>query len=398
MGIQGSMRRVVSAALLGALFWPVMQVRVSVAASEDAPQRPLEKTRKRKTWPDAPLRGLQVYAFVPSQPPGFLGEEDFRKFDRWNVNVLRLWLDIDPDSPWAVKPGETPPPVPTDDPMAPYRKNLEGLRIALALAQKHHIYLVLVAGGVVGRGADALARETDAGGCYPSLAALWEHIARTFGGNPWLLAYDLMNEPNTRQEVDSWHARMLPQLVKRVRAIDANTYLVIETAPWALPDQAFPASLVPIEDPKAVYSFHFYYPHTYTHQGIGTYKGPEFEGKPYPGVLRLFPNSAPVFWDKAALEESMRGVIEFQKKHGVKVFVGEFSVIRRAPGAAQWLSDVLDLFEKYRFSWAYHCYGSWNGWNPTFAAEAPESSVADGGQETDRMKLLLKAWSRNERL
>ena len=93
----------------------------------------------------------------------------------------------------------------------------------------------------------------------------------------------------------------------------------------------------------------------------------------------------------------MKGAIEFQKKYGVKIFVGEFSVIRWAPGAAQWLSDVIEIFEKHHFSWTYHCYGYWNGWNPTFSADAPESAVADGGVATDRMKLLIKAWMKNKK-
>jgi len=394
MRIRDGVKRLLSYALFGAMLLSVVSADQATQEVNVLLSKPLAQSRKQKVWPDDPLRGFQVFAFNPSVSPGFLNEETFRKLKAWNINVLRLWLDVDPG---AVKPGETPPHAPTNDPIVSYKKNLQGLRIALALAEKYHIYIICVAGGVVGRGTDALSRETNQGGCYPGLVALWEYIARNFGTHPWLLGYDLLNEPNTKNETDSWHAKMLPQLIKRVRAIDRNTYVIVETAPWALPDQGFPASLTPVKDPKAIYSFHFYYPHSYTHQGLYTYKGSEFEGKPYPGMLRLFESSAPMFWDKAALEASMKGAIAFQKKYGVRILVGEFSVIRWAPGAARWLSDVIDIFEKHHFSWTYHCYGTWNGWNPTFSADAPQSAITDGGVETDRMKLLIKAWAKNKK-
>ena len=416
MGIRNGVKGLLSCTLFGAMVLSVMQtgcqsrelevaeLRGGTGSADQAATetnalllKPLEQSHKDKVWPDQPLRGLQTYSFTPSGNPVFLNEETFKKFKKWNINALRLWIEVDPGSPSAVQPGETPPPAPADDPVAPYKTNLEGLRIALALAEKYHIYIIPVAGGVVGRETDALSRETSQGGCYPGLVALWEYIARNFGNHPWLLGYDLLNEPNTKNEIDIWYTTALPQLIKRVRAIDRNTYVIIETAPWSLPDQAFPPSLTPLKDPKAIYSFHFYYPHSYTHQGLSTYKGSEFEGKPYPGMLRLFESSAPTYWNKAALEDSMKGAIEFQKKYGVKIFVGEFSVIRWAPGAGRWLSDVIDIFEKHHFSWTYHCYGYWNGWNPTFSADAPESAVADGGVETDRMRVLIKAWVKNKK-
>ena len=416
MGIRNGVKRLLSYTLFGAMVLSAMQTgcqsrkleaaelrSVTVSADQAAKEmnallsKPLEESKKKKVWPDQPLRGLQTFSYTPSGYPVFLNEEIFKKFKTWNISVIRLWIEVDPGSSPAAKPGATPPPAPANDPIAPYKKNLEGLRIALALAEKYHIYVIPVAGGVVGRETDALSREKNQGNCYPGLIALWEYIARNFGNHPWLLGYDLLNEPNTKDDIDYWHTTALPQLIKRVRAIDRNTYVIVETAPWALPDQAFPPSLTPVKDPKAIYSFHFYYPHSYTHQGLYTYKGTEFEGKPYPGMLRLFESSAPMFWDKAALEDSMKGAIELQKKYGVKIFVGEFGVIRWAPGAAQWLSDVIEIFEKHHFSWTYHCYGYWNGWNPTFSADAPESAVADGGVETDRMKVLIKAWMKNKR-
>jgi hypothetical protein len=72
--------------------------------------------------------------------------------------------------------------------------------------------------------------------------------------------------------------------------------------------------------------------------------------------------------------------------------------MRWAPGGARWVSDVIDVFEKHHFSWTYHGYASWNGWNATYPADAPSANGnPDGGVLTDRMKVLIKAWARNEK-
>ncbi len=38
-----------------------------------------------------------------------------------------------------------------------------------------------------------------------------------------------------------------------------------------------------------------------------------------------------------------------------------------------------------------------NGWDPTYAADDPESNKVDGGKVTDRLNVLLDAWKNNER-
>lgn len=78
------------------------------------------------------------------------------------------------------------------------------------------------------------------------------------------------------------------------------------------------------------------------------------------------------------------------------MFVGEFSAVRWAPGAARWLQDSVDLFEEMGWDWAYHSTAGWNGWNPTFAANARPSHEKDGGIKTDRLEVLLNGWALND--
>ncbi len=85
--------------------------------------------------------------------------------------------------------------------------------------------------------------------------------------------------------------------------------------------------------------------------------------------------------NRGSVFESVR---EFQLAYNVHIYVGEFSAIRWAPGAAKYLSDCIDLFEEYNWDWTYHAFREWDGW-----------SIEHG--ELDRRELLLKWFANNER-
>ena len=360
--------------------------------------KPLTQSDKSKRWPDEPLRGLGVIALKPTagnmQDPGeFISEDTFKKFAAWHVNSLRVEVRCDEGGPWDVKAGEKLPAIPADDPMAPYRKRLDALRITLHLAEKYGMSVIIVC-EPVGRKTDAPVPAGDTPNWEKELAKMWGYVAKEVGKHPAVLGYDLLNEPTGKEEEARWRKNTLPELIKQIRAIDKNTYLVVEPAPWGLPWGL--DKFEPLDDTKVVYSFHHYMPHSYTHQGISNYKGAAFEGKAYPGLLSRFGDTPPIQWDKGELEKSMQAAIDFKNAHHAIIYVGEFSVVRWAPGSAQWLKDSIELFEKHGMSWSFHGYGSWNGWNPTFDAADPQSSDSDGGKMTDRLQSLLDGWKKNK--
>jgi hypothetical protein len=61
-------------------------------------------------------------------------------------------------------------------------------------------------------------------------------------------------------------------------------------------------------------------------------------------------------WDKPQLRKALQPVRDFQLAHHVGIYVGEFSALRWAPGACNWLRDCIDLFEEYGWDWTYHAY------------------------------------------
>ena len=86
-----------------------------------------------------------------------------------------------------------------------------------------------------------------------------------------------------------------------------------------------------------------YQPHSYTHQGVGASIRDIRAGKylRYPGKI------GSDFYDRAMLRKILLPVVRFQKQYGARIYCGEFSVIRWAPGGAQYLEDLCSLFEEF---------------------------------------------------
>lgn len=359
---------------------------VFAAPAVGEPSAPAEKQ-----WPEGNLRGLCV-----GKPRiAMTREATFQRMSDWDVNALTVNFAHDerlPDLP----PMDTLPEVPPH--MEPYRGGLHRLDRIVSLAKKYNMVIVLAGGAAVGvdkinvAKEEAVEKARDAEWAYlDNVMKLHRYLGRKYVNEPALLAYNFISEPHTPAIVENWQTRVVPEFIETVRSVDRNTYLIFSPGLWGFPD--FDRLDGPFEDPagKTLYGFHFYAPHNYTHQGIKGRPG----GLKYPGKLKMFNGSPLRTWDKHALYEYMKEACEFKERHNVRIFVGEFSVVRWAPGRAQWVEDVCSLFEQYDIDWTYHSYTGWNGWNPTFPAEAPGSNEPDGGVETERLEILKDYWARN---
>jgi len=140
----------------------------------------------------------------------------------------------------------------------------------------------------------------------------------------------------------------------------------------------------PIDDPRLVYAFHMYIPHRFTHQGLGARK----KGIVYPGKIDGEP------FDKKYLRDSMSDVVRFQATYDVPIWVGEFSAVRWAPGAEQYLTDLVTLFKGERWGWCYFNIGGMHAWNPDYGrdfAESPEDvRITYVGERSTRWETVRK--------
>ena len=157
--------------------------------------------------------------------------------------------------------------------------------------------------------------------------------------------------------------------MKVIREVDPDTPVIV----------AFEGSNSFIDNDKnIIYTPHFYSPHAYTHQGVlGKLKWS------YPGEIDG------IYWNKDQLRVAMKDIIEFQRKHNARIFIGEFSAVNTAKGAEQYLKDCIELFEEYGWDWAYHAFREWSPWS------IEHENWDKPSKDNPRKRVLLEALKKN---
>ncbi len=225
------------------------------------------------------------------------------------------------------------------------------------------------------------------------LADFCRHLARLCRGNRTVIGYDLLNEPHPPYSDEGYQAwnRVAEHVTRAIREVDQVRTVVIGCASYANPGGM--AKLEPVSDPNVVYSFHMYLPHEFTEQGTR----PQWPaGQVYPGTIGLgWDEKTPTQVEAAWLRESVKAVVEFQRRHAARIWVGEFSARRDAPqdSALRYLSDVLALFDEQGWDWAYHAFRESSTWDLELPAN-PEAKKRQGS--TPRLELLRSYWKRGE--
>ena len=198
-----------------------------------------------------------------------------------------------------------------------------------------------------------------------SLEDHWRRLAQQLVGRAEVAAFDLVNEahpPGLTFGIKQarWDALAL-RLIDTVRAVDPSRTLVLEPSPGARPMAFRTAIKLPCDN--VIYSVHMYEPFEFTHQRVGD---PRFTGVvDYPG-----PVPGQGVWNRERLLAELAPVQQFAQRHGVPIYVGEFGAPRWAPGAARerYLTDLLSIFNAWRWSWTYHAWREWHGWDAEMRA------------------------------
>lgn len=223
---------------------------------------------------------------------------------------------------------------------------------------------------------------------FDLLITTWQVLAaRLLDRGDVILGYDLLNEPGYGSTLE-W--QMLAQrIADAIREIDPNRTLIMECAIGANPIGF--KNLVPLNNDNVIYSVHMYLPHAFTHQNLheDSLKHPEYPGTIFTQSYEFTPNEQ-IFWDKNILKESLQPVLDFQNTYNVPILVGEFSAVRWAPGAYDYIRDAIEIFEEYGWDWIYHAYREWSGWS---VEHTPDRSYNQPAEPTYR-ELLLREWFR----
>jgi endoglucanase len=218
------------------------------------------------------------------------------------------------------------------------------------------------------------------------------------------VALELINEPRLKckgADQTLWQ-QMLKALIARARAGNVGITLIVTGACISTPDGLIALEPEALGDGNLIYTFHYYEPFTFTHQGAQFIPWPDkyLDGVPWPARARPIEeplallaqnvetmtnldeharltalsgarNNLEKFYASDAgpklIEKRFATVGAWAAQHKIptsRIFIGEFGVLRQqsnAPGArcadrAQWLADVRSTAERHGFGWSYFNY------------------------------------------
>ena len=219
---------------------------------------------------------------------------------------------------------------------------------------------------------------------------LWRMVARHYKDEPIVVGYDLYNEPVQTNQVKYDYLYCQYEAAKAIREIDSEKPIIIAANNWS--SAAAFNYLKPLPLKNLIYQGHMYEPGSFTHQGVGWENMKKIlDGKQklmgYPGWFDNF------YYDKKELRKILKPIRDFQLKYDARIYMGEFSAIRFAPGAAQYIQDLIEIFEEYGWDWSYHAFREWYNWSVEHDENPHNNEPAK--QDTERKKILLKYFSKN---
>ena len=207
-----------------------------------------------------------------------------------------------------------------------------------------------------------------------ALADFWRALARHLSArDPERLLLEVMNEPMV-EDPFRWMG-IQARLAAAIRE-GAPRHTIVATGPrWSSVDQLL--LIEPLADRNVVYTFHYYEPHNFTHQGAtwGADFWPYLKGVPYPGspeavapllagverdtaraVLKDYGEQR---WDAARVRAEIARAAGWARRRGVPLVCNEFGVYRAyAPPAdrLRWIADVRAALEGHGIGWAMWDY------------------------------------------
>ena len=224
----------------------------------------------------------------------------------------------------------------------------------------------------------------------------WRALAAHYASyDPERLFFEILNEPEFHDRY-RW-AGVQAKLAVAIREAAPRQTIIASGANWSDIDDLL--ALTPLPDRNIIYNFHFYSPHTFTHQGATwglNYW--HFEHKlAYPASLAAAEKVAsqepdPLnrlyvlrygldHWDGERIAIEIGQAEEWSKRWTVPLACNEFGVFRQAsdPGdRARWLSDVRTALERDGIGWTMWDYsGGFGVVNGTSGHHVPDEVTLD---------------------
>ncbi|MCH5269234.1 MAG: cellulase family glycosylhydrolase [Lachnospiraceae bacterium] len=206
--------------------------------------------------------------------------------------------------------------------------------------------------------------------------SLWERMAKRYGSCEWI-AFDLLNEVVDPAVSESWNKIAL-RTIARIRQYAPQNWILVGGINY---NHIFSVkNLLLPPDERIVYSFHFYEPFLFTHQGAHWEKNMPSDFRiGYPLTVEEYKTCADQncnglytgFLDRMQavmprgcesvpemLAEAFAEAVRIAEERDVPLYCGEYGVINLAdiPYALAWHEDMHALFSRFgmgRALWSY---------------------------------------------
>lgn len=244
------------------------------------------------------------------------------------------------------------------------------------------------------------------GPVFLAYARIVEKLARAFDALPHdRFLFEMMNEPwlYTPRDMEQWQ-RMMTLLHAKARAAAPELPLVVTGAKWSDAKALMQLDLAPFRDSNVFYTFHYYDPHTWTHQGVESdAETRHLSGLRWPperGNIDAVTKAAVVHaeeatassgftaaarekraardvltdyfrtgHDPARVVDDFAAVAQWAKSNRLssdRIFLGEFGCVKTAlgqtlPDRLPWFSAVREAAEANGFPWALWVYKGYGG-------------------------------------
>lgn len=181
--------------------------------------------------------------------------------------------------------------------------------------------------------------------------ALWKKIAERYKDEPFVAAYDILNEPNygfqnpkddpngTREKLNAPLRKLMVEITEAIRSVDKNHIIIIEGNGWGNNYKG----IFPLWDKNIVLSYHKY-------------------------------------WNYNS-QEAIAGMLKARDEHNVPVWLGE-----TGENSNVWFRDAIHLLEKNNIGWCWWPLKKMGINNPMEIKSNPdyEALVKFLNTETDR--------------
>jgi endoglucanase len=202
----------------------------------------------------------------------------------------------------------------------------------------------------------------------------WRQLAQHYSSwDAERVFFEIMNEPEVRDRY-RWYG-IESKLAGAIRESAPRHTIVAAGAKWSDDDDL--VFMEPLADDNVIYNFHYYEPHTFTHQGA-TWGSPWWiwvKGLAYPSTVENasrvaadVPDELGKFevvhygrdhWDAGRIEADVNEVAEWAARRHLAVTCNEFGAYRaymRPGDRARWISDVRTALEKHGMGWTMWDY------------------------------------------